>query len=144
MKNTLKSGIKDLRSILVRHKTHLRTCSAIVSILEKFSAGQTINPNHYSEQDGLQEAMEAQEEIGWVNFILGRWTTKWLVVQKNYYSRLNICNSPKRWVIAIIHKLLMITWNLWDFRNGFIHSPSGPLARQEHHTLNLQIDAQWD
>ena len=88
--------------------------------------------------------MEAQEEIGWVNFILGRWTTKWLVVQKNYYSWLDIRNSPKRWVIAIIHKLLMITWNLWDFRNGFIHSPSGPVARLEHQTLNSQIDAQWD
>ena len=85
-----------------------------------------------------------QEEIGWVNFVLGRWTTKWLVVQNNYYSRLNVRKSSKRWVIAIIHKLLMITWNFWAYRNGFVHSPSGPLAMQEHHTLNLQIDAQWD
>ena len=63
---------------------------------------------------------------------------------KNYYSRLNVRNSPKRWVIAIIHKLLMITWNLWDFCNGLVHSPSGPLVIQEHRTLNLRIDAQWD
>ena len=79
-----------------------------------------------------------------MNFVLGRWTTRWLVVQQLHFGRIQSKRSPSKWASAIIHKLLLISWDLWTYRNGLIHAPSGPLSLQEHHTLNLDIDAQFE
>ena len=84
--------------------------------------------------------MEAQEEIGWMNFVLGRWSTKWLLVQKKHYERIKSEKIPKRWVVAILHKLMMILWDMWDFRNDAVHAPSGPLTRQESQNLDIEIE----
>ena len=66
------------------------------------------------------------------------------MVQQLHFDRIQSKRSPSKWAFAIIHKLLLISWDLWTYRNGLIHGPSGPLALQEHHTLNLDIDAQFE
>ena len=52
-----------------------------------------------------------QAKIGWHNFILGRWTYKWKIVQKAHYDRIGSRKTPKRWLTAILHKLSMICWD---------------------------------
>merc|ERR1712115_111441 len=94
-------------------------------------------------RDGILAAALAQEDIGWMNFVLGRWTPQWLTVQQAHFTRTLSKKSPKQWSIAIIHKLLLVSWDMWTYRNGLVHAPSGPLELQAHHTLNQQIDEQW-
>ena len=108
--------------------------------MNQVQQGRNINPDRFPSRDGLRAALQGQEEIGWVNFVLGRWSTKWLIVQQNHFDNINSKCNVHRWVSAIIHKLMMITWDLWDFRNSVIHGPSGPIAQQEHHELDLQLD----
>ena len=37
----------------------------------------------------------------------------------------------------------MIRWDLWQFRNKVLHSPKGPLAVAQHHTLNYRIGEEF-
>ena len=46
----------------------------------------------------------------------------------------------KRWIIEILHHLMMIRWDLWQFRNKIKHTPDGPEARAKHNNLNFQIN----
>ena len=62
--------------------------------------------------DGLRDAIREQAKIGWHNFILGRWTYKWKIVQKAQYDRIGSRKTPKRWLTAILPKLSRICWDL--------------------------------
>ena len=33
----------------------------------------------------------------------------------------------------------MIRWDLWQYRNSILHSPTGPIAIASHHSLNHRI-----
>ena len=78
-----------------------------------------------------------------MDFVLSRWTPQWLKVQQVYFTQILSKKSPKQWSIDIIHKLLLVSWDMWTHQNGLVHHPFGPLELQAHRTLNLQIDAQW-
>ena len=71
----------------------------------------------------------AQEQLGnsWTHSVLGRWSTQWLIVQKNHYTRLHTNRILHRWTLAIILKRVMTIWNLWDFRNSVTKS-NWPIA----------------
>ena len=58
---------------------------------------------------------------------------------KKYYLRIGTKKSPCLWAIAILKKLLMIQWDMWQFRNKVLHSPTGPTSIASHHCLNHQI-----
>ena len=34
---------------------------------------------------------------------------------------------------------MMIRWDLWQYRNSILHSPTGPIAIASHHSLNYRI-----
>ena len=44
---------------------------------------------------------------------------------------------------SLLSFTMLITWDMWQFRNSVIHGPSGPIAQQQHHELDLQIDEEW-
>ena len=83
---------------------------------------------------------EDQTEIGWTNFLCGRWGVKWKEAQKRHYLRMNKRKSAHLWVIAILKKLLLLRWDLWQFHNAALHSPTGATAITSHRSLNYKID----
>ena len=77
--------------------------------------------------------------MGWINFLCGRFSVQWKEAQKRHYLRIGTKKSPCLWAIAILKKLLMIRWDMWQFRNKVLHSPTGPTSIASHHYLNHRI-----
>jgi hypothetical protein len=48
-------------------------------------------------------------------------------------------HSSRRWVTAVIHQLLLIAWDLWQFLNNSLHGETGHLALAQHAILDAQI-----
>jgi hypothetical protein len=84
----------------------------------------------------LRLASGHQAEIGWNNFVLDRWSVKWGEAQQRHYNRIGSKRTSKRWAAAILHKLAMIWWDLWEFRNGLLHALTGQLAIAKDTFLN--------
>lgn len=91
----------------------------------------------------IQDAIWEQNKIGWDNFILGRWSIKLQKIQKNYYASIKSKRSVKRWAAAIIHKLIMIVWDLWSFQNELVHGFKGIEESERHKELNSKIEAEY-
>ena len=70
--------------------------------------------------------------------------SRWLTVQQVYFIHVWSKLSPKQWPVAVIHQLLLMSWDMWTCQNGMVHAPSGPLDLQVHHELIITIDNQWD
>jgi hypothetical protein len=87
----------------------------------------------------LRLVSQHQAEIWWNNFVLGRWSVKWGEAQQRHYDRIGSKRTGKRWATAILHKLAMIWWDLWEFRNGILQAPTGPLADAKHTFFNSLI-----
>ena len=60
----------------------------------------------------IRGIMEDQADIGWTNFLCGRWGVKWKEAQKRHYLRMNKKKSARLWIIAILKKLMMIRWDM--------------------------------
>ena len=60
-------------------------------------------------------AIKEQTEIGWDNFLVGRWSVKWQDIQEKFNKLMKNKRSHQRWATAIIRKLLTISWAIWDF-----------------------------
>ena len=50
----------------------------------------------------IQEAFREQTCTGWTNFVVGRWSKKWQVIQRDYYTMVKSRRSAKRWATALI------------------------------------------
>lgn len=87
--------------------------------------------------------MQSQQRLGWTNFVFGRWHTQWATAQHNYLLSTGSKISLKRWITAIIYKLYMIAWDLWDHRNKVLHAPDGPKAALEIAHLTNHITHEY-
>ena len=116
---------------------HLASC--IATILERWRKGLVIDSSTVSGAYGLRKAVEDQSKIGWENFIFGQWSKKWQLVQSAYLLAIKSKQSPKRWTIAIICKLILLCWDVWDFCNKLIHRKGGYYARLHNNSLSLSI-----
>ena len=65
---------------------------------------------------------------------------KWKEAQRRYYSCVGRKKSARLWVIAILKKLLLIRWDMWQFRNEALHLPTGAAKTTSHHSLNYKIE----
>jgi hypothetical protein len=51
-------------------------------------------------------------------FVLGIWSPSWRY-QANQRAYIGSRKSSLRWATALIHKLLLVAWDLWQFRNHY-------------------------
>ena len=66
------------------------------------------------------------------------------MVQQKYLTAIRSRKLSLRWAAAVIHKLLMTVWNVWDFRNSINkgkNSPENLLKKRDLcQTINYQFD----
>ncbi len=67
-----------------------------------------------SDHVGLEEAFEAQEQIGWKAFLEGYLSILWWEIQHKYYQPLGSHMSGKRWTIALIQKAWNVAGDQWE------------------------------
>lgn len=60
-------------------------------------------------------------------------------IQADYFKTIKSKRSPKRWAATIIHKLIMIVWDIWSFRNKLVHGPKGLEEQETYKTLNKKL-----
>ena len=53
---------------------------------------------------------------------------------------MKLTKSARLKAIAILKKLLLLRWDMWQFCNTALHSPTGITAITSHHSLNYKID----
>ena len=51
--------------------------------------------------------------------------------------------SSLRWATAVIHKLLLTAWDMWDYRNGRLHAFAGPRELAQHQSFNSDIESEF-
>ena len=68
--------MKQINKTLSDSKTLPLLQKAILSILQQWRNGRTINFRSFTKKFGVQEAVKDQNNIGWNNFILGIWSQK--------------------------------------------------------------------
>ena len=88
---------------------------------------------------GIYDAIEDQNEIGWDNYMLGRWSKKWQSIQKLHFDSISSKQSPKRWTSASIQQFMLTCWDIWDFCNTLIHGKGGRLAWMQNWSLDTRI-----
>ena len=88
----------------------------------------------------LHPVYTMQDEIGWEPAIRGFWAVGWAEAQEAYFLSLGKSNSGKRWLSSLIKQFWNICWDLWEHRNGILHSAEDGLAIQElHQQIQLEF-----
>ena len=72
-------------------------------------------------------------------FFLRPRSVKWKEAQKRHYRNVNKKKSARSWAVAILEKLMMIRWDLWQYCNTILYSLTGPIAIARRQSLNHRI-----
>ena len=78
--------------------------------------------NHIPE--GCEQLIEEQEEIGWNNFVKGRWSKEWCRLQEEHLETQQLRtekNNGTTWVTSMISVLWTDVCELWEMRNQDRH-----------------------
>jgi len=69
----------------------------------------------------IQGAAQSQDHIGWINLLLGQFTTDWLGLQKNHLTSISSCHTATSWATRVVTHLLAISHSLWTLHNCVVH-----------------------
>ena len=93
---------------------------------------------------GEWEAAEHQDQIDWTNIMLGRMTPEWAVAQEYYYGWLGRRKIGRKWLVAIMVKLLNLSSDMWDHQNKNLHLSVHPWKLVTVRRADLQIDEEYE
>jgi hypothetical protein len=130
------ASIARLRRWLVSVKTQPGIRDALCSHLSAWRSGLLSLPTR-SHFPGVRSAISSQIRIGWQPFLEGLVSVEWAAVQQRYYEWLGSRRHGRRWVTQLIAKLWDVAWDLWEHRNGIVHSG----ANDTLHLLSRVRDA---
>ena len=129
-----------IKKSLKKLKTHPTLHEAFIRVLSHWRVGRRIKPSDFTRLDGIRDAMKDQETIGWTNFFLGRWSPKWQVIQAKHYKRISSKKSPRRWAAAVIHRLFLVAWDMWQYCNNRLHGKAGTKTLARHLRYDTRIE----
>jgi hypothetical protein len=117
VKEIWSNAMDDLRTWLLSKRTNMAVTDAIIDRLLAWQSGEPPPPLQ-SRLLGLAAAIAEQDDIGWNSAFEGRWSTKWIEIQERHFKNSHLRRSGLRWLSALIRKLWLTSWDLWDHRNG--------------------------
>ena len=85
--NTLQKITGPVKTLLDEKNTYLLLRDAILDILTRRRHGTRIRPIEYDVS--IRSAIGAQSVLGWNNFVLGRWSSKWQMIQARHYRSIS-------------------------------------------------------
>lgn len=113
-KSNFNLNLKKVKTSLSDNQTLPCLQNTILKILRSWRNSRTINKLDFPSTYGIQNAIEDQNIIGWNNFILGRSSKKWQLVQQKYIKQMNSKRSSLRWTTSIINKFMNVVWDNWN------------------------------
>ena len=63
--------------------------------------------------------------------------------QSTYYRMISSQRSGLHWTVAIITKLWDVTWDLWEQRNGFLHTHANQEILHNMAVIDAEIQFQF-
>jgi len=88
---------------------------------------------------GATAAFQAQSLLGWDVALDGWLAVDWRLQQEDFWATWRRKKSSKRWITELIKKLWEVAWDMWEHRNGILHSstPSSDEILDSH--INTKI-----
>ena len=92
-------------------------------------------------RDDLEDAIQAQNFIGWNNMLKGRIASNWGDIQMKYYQEVYDEDMPRHisatwWASEFIRQLLYFSLATWQHRNTYLHN-----ALEKEKKLNERMEA---
>jgi hypothetical protein len=121
----------DLQSLLLRY---LRGRGSITCS----ECSKALNLPHI-----IQEFAASQDVIGWDEFIMGRVSSKLLLIQSAYFLECNSSYLAERWISGVITQLLQVTHSQWIYQCILVHDrTTGTLISAHKDELLIEIEHQ--
>jgi hypothetical protein len=118
-KKDFSTVIKDLKNWL-RRTTSADMRAAILEQLEAYQQDRFGTIHHLWDRD-IISAMSRQSMMGKRAFAEGFLSIKWKRQQEEWIRTTQSRKSAEVWTACLIEKILMISWDMWDARNGILH-----------------------
>ena len=126
-------SMKDLDRWMKSTGTRYNTRVGILRYLKAWRMDDPIRET-YSAGDPF----DAQNRIGWDNFIFGIVSRRWAVLQQKEYEKRLSRRTGRRWAAALVQKLWDVSWDQWQHRNAVLHS--GDKEHKYHDPERLAAD----
>ncbi len=91
----------------------------------------------------VQQALQAQDTLGWKNFIEGLPVKQWAHLQQRYYNSLDSSCSGKQWMASLIKHLNRLGRAMWKHRNDIKHFSDRHRHKEEEIELDHEIVRQF-
>ena len=92
----------------------------------------------------LSIAAKEQDQIGWHNFLVGRISSAWGMVQQQYFDAHTTnpnAHHGRCWMKRFIPRIYELVHEVWLYRNSVVHNAvEEKLNQQELRKLNIEID----
>lgn len=102
----------------------------------RWQPGQVLDPGE------LRKAWESQLVIGPQGFLEGLLSTHWAPLQQAYFQQKGSRRSGRKWATSVAQKLIMIGFNMWEYRNSVFHSDQSVENKELSKQLDATIEAQ--
>jgi hypothetical protein len=75
----------------------------------------------------IHAAATTQDRIGWRNFVEGKISKEWRILQSRHYLEIASRRSGDRWAEKLVTKLLELVHSMWTYRNSTTRTRQGRL-----------------
>jgi hypothetical protein len=79
----------------------------------------------------IQELEDAQDEIGWDNFMFGNISVLWQEIQAQFFLEIGKHISGLWWTSALIQKIWQVAWDQWEHRKVILHNSKNLVTQAE-------------
>ena len=137
-------SLQALKEWMTDQHTDPILAASIMRLLRGWRSGNP-TPLFPSYDPQRLSACQAQADLGAWNTFLGRISQQITDCQHRYYQSQGSRRTGHRWTVALITKLQMVAWDMWDHRNGILHED--PLRHHMHDdllTTNSAIAQEWE
>jgi hypothetical protein len=131
---------QELVKWMAKHKTCPAIMKAIRSRLQTWRNNTKKDHLRQSRFLGLRQVVLDQDRMGWDAAFEGKWHVGWAEVQETYLKSIGSRKSGKRWLIALIKKIWLTAWDLWEDRNG-VNASRRDAAN--HRALQVRVRAEF-
>jgi hypothetical protein len=111
--------VTNLGLWLIEVNTHPSTRSCILASLMARST-TTLFVTH--SDPSCQISAAEQDEIGWQNFVEGKISRSWGILQLQHYQDQHSKRTVDKWTSGLVTQLLELTHGMWIHRNRVLHA----------------------
>ncbi len=127
--DTWNTNIAALIETMAKYETPLLLQEAIVSRLEGWRRDEPpVNDPQWPLP--LLILIQAQDTIGWKNFMEGLPSRLWIPHMTTHYTHINSKLCPKDWLLKTLKAAHHLAWSQWQHRNQILHEDDKPRQRR--------------